>query len=308
MNIYTMNDYRKAANDAADANPAKATKAAKAMKLKAALQAQAANAAVAKANAKTTETDPARAARTGAEKPKERVKRKPGWHKQLKAEREARARAEADAMANASADAGGGTVVIKAAGNITLDHPGPCAVEAMQTALLRLMGMPRTADGTDDLWPREPIPLVLRRDTGSPELGGEEDYAGLVALARCAQVKQADFLIIFANDAGNQTGRYFGLLRPGRFAPTITLVEPCRVRASKPLMLVSEDRTQAFMLDYTRNPAGALISMPLPRAKGIGNRIGKAWRQIAAEMSQITIDPAKWANEATFAVAMPDQA
>ena len=159
---------------------------------------------------------------------------------------------------------------------IDLDIGGACPRQPLTCALSQTLGLPTAPGaGTDAL------------------TIGTMDYPSEPALemvARAAMKERQDSLMaLFAND---QTSICAGLalIYRTKDGAEIMQVEPCRLRRSKPVLLVTTDRRRAFRLDKRC----VLRSCAVPSRTKVERGVERAWADIRATMRTVEVDPAQW--------------
>ena len=159
---------------------------------------------------------------------------------------------------------------------IDLDIGGACPRQQLTYALLQALGLPTDpGPGTDAL------------------TIGTMDYPSEPALemvARAAmKARQDSLLALFANDQSS-TCAGLALIYRTMEGAQIMQVEPCRLRRSKPMLLVTTDRRYAFRLDSRCQ----LTSCPVPSRAKLEHGVERAWDDIRAAMRTVEVDPAQW--------------
>lgn len=159
---------------------------------------------------------------------------------------------------------------------IDLDIGGACPRQQLTYALSHALGLPTDPGaGTDAL------------------TIGTMDYPSEPALemvARAAmKARQDSVLALFAND---QTSICAGLalIYRTKDGAQIMQVEPCRLRRSKPMVLVTTDRRHAFRLDKRC----LLRSCAVPSRAKVERGVERAWADIRAAMRTVEVDPSEW--------------
>lgn len=83
------------------------------------------------------------------------------------------------------------------------------------------------------------------------------------------------------------------LLRPVDEGILIGTVEPCLLRTSAPMILVSADRTRAFEM----TAAGQLVDRPVPRPARVKEGIERAWAELIRRMRLHTTASGQFRHE-----------
>ncbi len=159
---------------------------------------------------------------------------------------------------------------------IDLDTGGACPRQQLTCALSQALGLPTDPGaGTDAL------------------AIGTMDYPSEPALemvARAAmRLRQDSLMALFADDQ-TTTCAGLALLYRTTDGAQIMQVEPCRLRRSKPMVLVTTDRGHAFRLDKRC----LLTSCGAPSRAKVERGVERAWEDIRAAMRTVEVDPAQW--------------
>ena len=159
---------------------------------------------------------------------------------------------------------------------IDLDMGGACPRQQLTWALSQGLGLPTDPGaGTDAL------------------AIGTMDYPSELAfemVARAAiKARQDSLLALFADDR-TSTCAGLALIYRTKDGAQIMQVEPCRLRRSKPMLLVTTDRRHAFRLDSRC----LLTSCAVPSRAKVERGVERAWDDIRAAMRTAVIDPAQW--------------
>lgn len=159
---------------------------------------------------------------------------------------------------------------------IDLDMGGACPRQQLTCALSQALGLP-TAPGA-----------------GTDALAiGTMDYPSEPALemvARAAmRVRQDSLMALFADDQ-TTTCAGLALIYRTRSGAQIMQVEPCRLRRSQPIVLVTTDHRRAFRLDQRC----LLTSGGVPSRAKVERGVERAWDDIRAAMRTVEVDPARW--------------
>lgn len=101
--------------------------------------------------------------------------------------------------------------------------------------------------------------------------------------------RQDEVLTVFANRDPSSFICLALLYRTREGVETI-MVEPCRLKRGKPIMLVSADRRRAFKLDERC----ILTTCPVPPRAKVARGIARAWEDIQAAMRRVVLDPEQW--------------
>lgn len=159
---------------------------------------------------------------------------------------------------------------------IDLDSGGACPRQPLTYALSQALGLPTDPGaGTDAL------------SVGTMDYPSEP---ALEIVARAAmQARQDSLVALFANE---QTSACAGLALIYRTTDgaEVMQVEPCRLRRSKPVVLVTTDRRYAFRLDQRC----LLRSCAVPSRGKVERGVERAWNDIRAAIRKVEIDPAQW--------------
>ena len=169
---------------------------------------------------------------------------------------------------------------------IDLDIGGACPRQPLTCALLQALGLPTDPGAATDA-------LTV----------GTMDYPSEPALEMVARAamksRQDSVLAMFANE---QTSSCAGLalIYRTKDGAQVMQVEPCRLGRSKPMVLVTTDRRNAFRLDKRC----LLASCAVPSRAKVERGVERAWDEIRAAMRTIEVDPAQW--EASYCTLFTD--
>lgn len=101
--------------------------------------------------------------------------------------------------------------------------------------------------------------------------------------------RQDELLSIFA-DRSSDSFICLALLYRTRDGVEEIMVEPCRFKRGKPILLVSADRRRAFRLDERC----IMTTCPVPPRAKVARGIEHAWSDIRAAMKTVSIDQGNW--------------
>ena len=159
---------------------------------------------------------------------------------------------------------------------IDLDIGGACPRQRVTCALSQALGLPTDPGaGTDALaigtmdYPTEPA---------------------LEMVARAAMKARQDSLLALFADDRTSTCAGLALIYRTKDGAQIMQVEPCRLRRSKPIVLVTTDRRHAFRLDQRC----LLTTCGVPSRAKVERGVERAWQDIRAAMRTVEVDPAEW--------------
>lgn len=159
---------------------------------------------------------------------------------------------------------------------IDLDTGGACPRQQLTCALSQALGLPTDPGaGTDALaigtmdYPTEPA---------------------LELVARAAMKARQDSLLALFADYQANTFAGLALIYRTKDGAQIMQVEPCRLRRSRPMMLVTTDRRHAFRLDERC----LLTSCGVPSRAKVERGVERAWNDIRAALRTVEVDPAEW--------------
>ncbi|BDI60136.1 hypothetical protein [Qipengyuania nanhaisediminis] len=169
---------------------------------------------------------------------------------------------------------------------IDLDIGGACPRQAWTYALSQALGLPTAPGaGTDAL------------------TVGTMDYPSEPALemvARAAMKARQDSVLALFADERTSTCAGLALIYRTKDGAQVMQVEPCRLRRSRPMVLVTTDRRHAFRLDKRC----LLTSCAVPSRAKVERGVEHAWDEIRAAMRTVEVDPAQW--EASYCTLFTD--
>ena len=119
-------------------------------------------------------------------------------------------------------------------------------------------------------------------------------------VARAAMKARQDSVLALFADERTSTCAGLALIYRTKDGAQVMQVEPCRLRRSKPMVLVTTDRRLAFRLD--KRCLLTTCAVP-PRAKA-ERGIECAWDEIRTAMRKVEVDPAEW--EASYCALFTD--
>jgi len=169
---------------------------------------------------------------------------------------------------------------------IDLDIGGACPRQPLTLALLDGLGMPGEAGlGTG---------AFCVGSLDRPSLQGVELFAH-------AAIKERQDVLL-AMFADTETSRCGGLVLIYRTHDGAILldVEPCRPNRGRSMILVTNNRSNAYRLDER----GHLTACPVPPKQKIERGIEIAWADLRLSMREVKPDPADW--ETTYFSAFTD--
>lgn len=101
--------------------------------------------------------------------------------------------------------------------------------------------------------------------------------------------RQDELLSLFA-DRSSESFICLALLYRTRDGAEAIMVEPCRLKRGKPILLVSTDRRRAFRLDERC----IITTCPVPPRAKVTRGIEHAWSDIRAAMRTVSMDHGNW--------------